>query len=80
MANRNTLHRSKLDGFKRWLEQDGWDLQPAKGDYEVLRARKGRRLLLVYDRHEGNHLSVADANMGVVRSYLRDKEAEHELA
>ncbi len=40
MANRNTLHRSKLDGFKRWLEQDGWDLQPAKGDYEVLRARK----------------------------------------
>lgn len=40
MANRNTLHRSKLDGFKRWLEQDGWDLQPAKGDYEVLRAAR----------------------------------------
>lgn len=36
MANRNTLHISKLEAFKNWLIKDGWEILPlSKNPYEV---------------------------------------------
>lgn len=74
--SRNTLHRSKIQEFREWLVGDGWSLEPTKGAYEELRARKGKRLLLIYDRHEGDHLSYADKFGGIVQAFIKARKAE----
>ena len=63
MANRHTLHISKLEDFKEWLVKDGWEIEEPKGIYEVLRARKyGRQNpLIVYTKADvKEHLRQAE--------------------
>lgn len=75
MANRHTLHISKLEDFKKWLVKDGWEIEEPKGIYEVLRARKQGRQnpLIVYTKADAKeHLSVMDRDSGVVGAFLRD--------
>lgn len=75
MANRHTLHISKLDDFKEWLVKDGWEIEDPKGIYEVLRARKpGRKNpIIVYKKLDTKeHLSLMDRDIGVVKAFLRD--------
>ena len=75
---RNTLHRSKMNDFREWLKLDGWNIEKTKGDYEELRARKGKRLLLIYDRHEGDHYSYADSFHGIVMAFIRSRKNNEE--
>lgn len=71
MAMRNLLHQSKLGAFERWLENDGWTICAVKGFYEVLRAKKNGRYLLVYRKLDAKeHYSVMDADCGIVRKFL----------
>lgn len=75
MANRHTLHISKLDSFREWLVKDGWEIEEPKGIYEVLRARKSGRKnpLIVYRKADAKeHLSLMDIDRGVVGAFLRD--------
>lgn len=75
MANRNTLHVSKLNDFRDWLEADGWEIFPCKGYYEMLRAIKGYRVLIVYKRlGDIQHYTVGDKYVGVVKAFLKDKK------
>ena len=79
MANRNTLSVKRLDEFKEWLEENGWQVQETKGFYEALRAVKENRKhpLIVYWRHDTNngnelvHYTVLDRDMGIIRQFLR---------
>lgn len=75
MANRHTLHISKLEDFKEWLVKDGWEIEEPKGIWEVLRARKSGRQnhLIVYRKADAKeHLSIMDRDSGVVGAFLRD--------
>ena len=75
MANRSTLHISKLEEFKKWLVKDGWEIEEPKGIYEVLRARKRGRQnpLIVYKKADAKeHLSVMDRDSSVVLAFIRD--------
>lgn len=75
MANRHTLHISKLEDFKKWLVKDGWEIEEPKGIYEVLRARKyGRQNpLIVYTKADAKeHLSIMDRDSGVIGAFLKD--------
>ena len=75
MANRHTLHISKLEDFKKWLVKDGWEIEEPKGIYEVLRARKHGRQnpLIVYTKADAKeHLSIMDRDSGVIGAFLRD--------
>lgn len=80
MANRSTLHVDRLEDFKAWLVEDGWDLEDPKGDYEVLRARKPdrKRPLILWRRlsnsggGELTHLTYDDRDSGVIRAFLAD--------
>lgn len=75
MANRHTLHISKLEDFKKWLVKDGWEIEEPKGIYEVLRARKlGRKNpLIIYTKSDAKeHLSLMDRDSSVVGAFLRD--------
>ena len=78
MADRCTLHINKLDEFKEWLIQDGWEILPiSRNPYEVLRAKKkGKQYpLVVYKKAEAKeHLSIADMNMPIVEAFLRDSK------
>lgn len=80
MADRRTLHRSHIDRLREWLINDGWNIEQPKGTWEVLRARKDGRKdpLIVYDRIDGEHLSVLDRDYGVIAAFLRDKEIRNE--
>lgn len=75
MANRHTLHISKLEDFKKWLVKDGWEIEEPKGIYEALRARKAgkKNPLIVYTKADAKeHLSLMDRDSGVVGAFLRD--------
>lgn len=75
MANRHTLHISKLEDFKKWLVKDGWEIEKPKGIYEVLRARKQGRQnpLIIYTKADvKEHLSIMDRDSGVIGAFLRD--------
>lgn len=82
MANRSTLHVDRLEAFKQWLVDDGWDLEDPKGDYEVLRARKpGRNRPLILWRRLSNsgggdltHLTYDDRDGWVIRAFLNDRK------
>lgn len=76
MANRNTLHISKLESFKNWLIKDGWEILPlSKNPYEVLRASKMEisNPLIVYSGKSKEYLSVANEWLSVVEAFLHKK-------
>lgn len=76
MANRNTLHNSKLEAFKNWLIKDGWEILPlSKNPYEVLRASKLgiSNPLIVYSGKSKEHLSFANEWLPVVEVFLHKK-------
>ncbi len=76
MAKRALLHRSKIEDFKAWLQEDGWQIEKTKGIYEVVRAKKpNRKPLIVYTRDSkgSEHISVQERDEGVVRAYIRDR-------
>jgi hypothetical protein len=76
MATRNLLHKIHLEAFKEWLKNDGWAiLDGARGLYEVIRAKKGDRWLIVYRKADAKeHYSVRDVDCGIVRNFLRRKK------
>ena len=79
MATRHVLHRKYLDNFKEWLNNNGWTIEPNKGEWEVLRARKvGRKKpLIIYDRLEGDHFSFMDRDYGVVKAFIRANKSKN---
>jgi len=79
MANRSLRHKSKIEDFKSWLKEDGWQIEQTKGIYEVVRATKGtRKPLIVYTRdNKGKeHITFQDRDVPVVRAYIRDRRRE----
>nr|DAS65604.1 MAG TPA: hypothetical protein [Caudoviricetes sp.] len=80
LANRHTLHLSHLPAFKSWLQDTGWIIEPTKGLFEVLRARRpGRKtLLILYARMDATqHCTVFDRDMPVIRQFLNQERREH---
>lgn len=81
MANRYTLAVNKLPLFKEYLIKNDWEIQPTKGEYEVLRAtHKDRKFpLIVYKRLATNkggtliHLSVLGRDMAIINNFLRSE-------
>lgn len=54
---RGEIHINELGRFSDWLIWQGYTIEPCKGEYEVLRARKDKELLVFYKRMRSNHLS-----------------------
>lgn len=73
MAIRNLLHANHLEDFSEWLASNEWKLEKTKGDYEVLRARKGKTLLLVYEKIGAKHLTIEGRFVGLVKAFLRSR-------
>ena len=77
MENGHDLHFNHLGAFKRYLVDKGWHIEPTKGLYEVLRARKtGMRYpLIIYKKDRAKeHLTYMDRDRGIVADFLRNRE------
>ncbi len=70
MAVRNYLHKTKLIELASKMEADGWMNLPTCGEYEVLRMKKEGRLVLVFDNHRAEHLSIMDNDFPLIKKYM----------
>ena len=72
MANRHTLHINHLPKFKLWLQNQGWTLLPlSNNEYEVLRAKRDNRVLVIYKKMNAKeHLSYMDKDRRLIRRFL----------
>lgn len=72
MATRNLLHKIHLEEFREWLIKTGYQIHETKGFYEVLRASKGSKRLIVYQKSDAKeHLSVRDVDYMTIDRFLR---------
>lgn len=73
MAERCLLHQNKLDLFRWYLESLGYEIQPAKNYYEVLRAKKDKDTVIIFTRSNAEHLTVQDKDYEFVRRFLKQQ-------
>lgn len=79
MADRCTLHRSKVEAFVAWAQALGWRREQPRGVYEVLRLRHEgwKHPFIAYDRGSPEHVSVPrtpdgkESNIQLVRAFIR---------
>lgn len=79
MANRNTLHKSRLSEFRAWLQKQGYVVLKPKGTFEVLRweNRIGKPMPILFDRSDAlEHYTSNDAAFPFVKQFLRTKKQE----
>ena len=71
--SRNLLHKTKLEDFKKWLDTQGLEHRPARGDYQVLQVlvpRSGWQV--VYDRIAApEHYTVPHPMERLVMRFIR---------
>ena len=73
MAERCLLHKNRLDRFEWWLKAKGYEIQKTKGIYEVLRAKKGKDTVIVFQKIGAKeHLTVQQKDHGLVRQFIKD--------
>lgn len=74
MANRHTLHKTKLEAFKAWLDMQGIGYRPGKGDWQVLQVLTNKGWQVIFSRLDmPEHFTVGDDLMPLVRRFLESK-------
>lgn len=75
MANRYTLHKTKVEAFVLWLNQHNIPWRYGKGAYELLQVfDKGGWHKLYARDHMPEHVTVQDALMPLVQLFLCGQE------
>ena len=78
MANRATLHKNKLEDFKKYLDARGIAYRPGKGTWQelqVLTSKHGWQC--IYSRADmPEHLTVQDKLCPLVWGYLEERRKE----
>lgn len=73
MAERCLLHKNKLDLLKWWLSSKEYEIQPTKGFFEVLRAKKGTDTVIIFRKSEiKEHLVVQQKDYKLIRQFIRE--------
>jgi hypothetical protein len=85
---RALLHLNKLDDFAAWAATKGWEREPTKSHYEVLRLRKpgktkrGKRKPIILYRHEGgDHATIGRDQApaeSLVKQWLSERKQREE--
>ena len=85
--SRCLLHKSRLDAFKAWLEQQGIEHRPGRGDFQVLQVCLKRPTLprdqwsAVYDRHSATeHYTVTTPLENTVKRFIRAPQGEKDAS
>ena len=73
MAERCLLHKNKLELLKWWLSSKGYEIQDTKGIYEVLRANKGKDIVIIFRKCGAKeHLTVQQKDYKLIRQFIRE--------
>ena len=81
MAERCILHKSKLNQFREWLFSKGYVIESTKGDYEVLRAKKGKNTVIIYEKlYAKEHLTVQQKDYNLVRQFLKETKGDKKMS
>lgn len=73
--HRYLLHKSKLEKLKEWLKNNGYEILPTKGTYEVLRAKKDKNTVIIFTRENAKeHYSVQGKDIKLIREFIRDSK------
>lgn len=80
-ADRAFLHKSKLEEFKLWLIQNGWQIKDhSRNEYAVLRAEnkeKSPHPLIIYERaNSTEHYTVQGRHRGIVSAFIHRRDRE----
>lgn len=79
-VSRSHLHLSKLDEFAAWAATQGYERQPTKGVYEVLRLKGANPVPFIYYRRAtSEHASIPNNPQGawfIVERWLRWKRQQ----
>ena len=79
MAERCLLHQNKLELLKWWLTTKGYEIQPTKGYFEVLRAKKDKDTIIIYRKIEiKEHLTVQQKDYKMIRQFIRETRTPKE--
>lgn len=78
MASRELLHISKLNDFGKWIEEQGYMILPtSKNPYEVLRAKKDKDTVIIYQKKDSKeHLSVMDKDYSLIRRFINERKKQ----
>ena len=77
MAERCLLHKNKIEPLKVWLTSSGYELQPTKGIYEVLRATKGKETVVVFRKSLAKeHMTVQQKDKRLIQQFIRETKGE----
>lgn len=76
MANRALLHINKLKDFEKWLEKQGYMILPtSKNPYEVLRAKKDKDTVIIYQKGDSKeHLSIMDKDYPLIHKFITESK------
>lgn len=76
MTNRALLHINKLKDFEKWLEKQGYMILPtSKNPYEVLRAKKGKDTVIIYQKGDSKeHLSIMDKDYPLIHKFITESK------
>lgn len=78
--SRNLLHKTKLEAFKSWLDEQGIEHRPGRGVFQVLQVRMSSKRLnewqCIFDRLEApEHYTVAHPLESIVMRFIRSSKA-----
>ena len=78
MANRALLHINKLKDFEKWLEKQGYMILPtSKNPYEVLRAKKDKDTVIIYQKGDSKeHLSIMDKDYHLIHKFITESKSK----
>ena len=78
MAIRALLHMNKLKDFESWLEKQGYMiLQTSKNPYEILRAKKDKDTVIIYQKSDSKeHLSIMDKDYALIHRFIMESKPE----
>lgn len=76
MASRAILHINKLKKLEKWLEKQGYMILPtSKNPYEVLRAKKDKNTVIIYQKsNTKEHLSVMEKDYALIRKFIEESK------
>lgn len=78
VANRALLHINKLKDFEKWLEKQGYMILPtSKNPYEVLRAKKDKDTVIIYQKGDSKeHLSIMDKDYPLIHKFITENKSK----
>ncbi|MBL1228174.1 hypothetical protein IW492_02870 [Enterococcus sp. BWB1-3] len=75
MAVRTLLKKEHLPDLEKWLKAKGYRIEEPKGTWEVFRAFKGKKNVILHERNHGikDSVTVANRDEQLIRNFIKER-------